>query len=253
MANLYNNSTSKRVYMVLQDKSQGYVRSSSIVSDELIMLDATTEVSVNYSSDVTSYFVNAGTDSADHIKNNPRVINFSGVISNDTGVVDFVRDLVKGQDSAPAILYHTKLKEAMENKALFRVSVPNVGVINNCVLTQCSFRTNARHYNAFEVTIELKEIRLPQAATAKPTSNVVEVVPEEKDLTAEPTVKKSVPAVVKKGALDNPQTVASQSANSSSTLSGITRFNSSMTRAETMAINHAATFDLRYVKGGYNV
>lgn len=191
-----------------QDNTLGYEASGEMGDGEEFMLDATTDVKVTYSAEATSFHVNAGTDNADHIKNQPRLINFSGVISNDLGLGDFLLSLISDGESSPATLYHTQLTKNLKNKVLFSVYIPNVGVINNCSVTRCAFRSDVKLYNSFEVSLELKEIRVPEDASEQPSAETKDVVAKEQTKAAQPTQEVATPANVSTASPVNPTAVA---------------------------------------------
>ncbi|EDL53762.1 hypothetical protein VSAK1_26340 [Vibrio mediterranei AK1] len=171
----------KRVFLVPEGIGLGYnATGRPDATESPLLLDATSEVSVRYQTEVTNYYVNSGTDNTDHMKNHPRVISFSGVISDDLGLSEFVRSLSGTSESNPATAYQATIAKAIEDKQLFSVTIPKVGSINNCAITSCTFVTNKNLYNAFEVRLTLKEIRLALDSVNSPTIEVADTVATEK-------------------------------------------------------------------------
>lgn len=204
MPNLFNNTLDKRVYIVPQNTSEGYRTGKTLGDGVELLLDANEEVSVTYGAETSSHFVNAGTDNTDQVHNQPRVINFSGIISNDLGLGDFIKNLQGESVEDKATLYHEVISSSIKKKLMFGVYIPNIGVINNCIITRCKFSTDHTKYNAFAVSMEMKEIRLPENTVGSPTEVVSDVVPAEQTKSAQTTEKVSPPADVASGSLVNP-------------------------------------------------
>jgi hypothetical protein len=211
MASLFNNSLAKRVWIAVQDPEKGYAPKLQDGVVEIV-LDATTQAEVQYSNEITNFYVSSGTDNTDHMRTQPREISFSGVISNEQGLVDFIQagGYSSKNDSAAAQKYHETIKTAVEEKALFTVSIPNVGTIFNCGVTSATFSTDSQHYNAFKVRMAFKEIRLPKDITEVATVEVADQVAKESQQSATPPTEESVSGEFDAGDRDNPVNVPSQ-------------------------------------------
>lgn len=223
MSTSYNDTLDKRIYLVPQEQAMGYTNSGKMEGKIELLLDATTDVQVSYGAEVTTYFVNDKTDNTDHIRNQPRTISFNGVISNDLGLVDFVKSLASGggmgalnlgvatnidgkvsdDSSHPATLYNTRITESMKEKQMFSVYIPNIGVINNCAITRCTFRTDVTLWNSFSVSMELKEIRIPEESTSVPSVATSDTVSKTQTSSSGTTKVTAPPANVVEGDLEN--------------------------------------------------
>lgn len=196
MANSFNASLDSRVYLVPEISGSGY-NSSGVPSqnESPLLLDATSEVSITYQTQVTNYYVNSGQDNTDNVQNQPRLISFSGVISDDEGLYSFITSRAGGSETHKATTYQQVIASAVRDKELFSVHIPNVGVITNCVITNCRFSTNKNRYNAFEVSISLKEIRLADEKPDNPDITVVDTLTDEKAGSGGGTEKVETPLV----------------------------------------------------------
>ena len=186
---IFNNSPDKRIYIAPQETFN--VR-ADIEQTQTYMLDATQDATVTYSTKVTSFYVNNRSDTSDHVKNNPRVVNFNGVVSNDLGIADFVKEVATGSGtslSEPATIYQANIERAIAEKQVFTVSIPNIPPIANCVIERASFHTNKNLHNSFRVSMTLKEIQVPESATGLASVEERDVLAGEQTAAPSPTQK----------------------------------------------------------------
>ncbi|TOA17890.1 hypothetical protein CGK32_22955, partial [Vibrio parahaemolyticus] len=194
MANGYNVGLGTRTYLVENTLGFGeWSETDTNYHGAELVLDATSNVKIRYAADATNFHVNSNTDSTDHVKLQPRIVTFDGVISNDAGLVEFIGDALGVLEPNTAKGYHQRIRDAFMAKRLWAAYIPNVGVINNCVITNAVFQTDKNLLNAFKVSLVLKEIRVAEDGLGSPMKAYEDVTAPEQVKSNATTTKISAP------------------------------------------------------------
>ena len=123
-----------------------------------IEMDATTEVSHNFTARVSEHPVEVGADITDHVRAENPTFDIKGYVSNHH-IMDVQAGNVIGNDGKRTQIVYDYLRD-MYNRSIPFTLVTEFESFTNCVITDLNIPVTADKAEAVEINLKVKKLRL---------------------------------------------------------------------------------------------